>query len=32
MVFYGFEIKEAVAVSAFATFASTLGSLITTYN
>jgi hypothetical protein len=31
MVFYGFETKEAVAVSAFATFAATLGSFITAF-
>ena len=31
MVFYGFETKEAVAVSAFATFAATMGSFITAF-
>ena len=31
MVFYGFLTKDAVAVSAFATFAATMGSFITSF-
>ena len=31
MVFYGFLTKDAVAVSAFATFAATMGSFMTSF-
>jgi uncharacterized membrane protein YfcA len=31
MVFYGFHTKDAVAVAAFATFAATLGSFLTSF-